>query len=187
MIKFSSLLCVQILMLQFVIAQPKNREIVNQPLEWFAFSSNLKLSKTITWMLDGQFRYASDFDQQQYQARTALEVKLSDHFTVSPLGYVYTWNYLYGEQPASFENNEHRIWEQIFYEHSISKLKIDHRLRLEQRFIESHTMMNNDIVGEGYSDKQNRLRYRIMIRMPINGPTIEAKSIFLSVYDEAFS
>jgi hypothetical protein len=186
MIKFSSLLCVQILTLQFVIAQPKNREIVNQPLEWFALSSNLKLSKTLTWMLEGQFRYASDFDQQQYQARTALEVKLSDRFSVVPLGYVYTWNYLYGKQPASFENNEHRIWQQIFYKHSLSKLKIDHRLRLEQRFIKSHTMMNNDIVDEGYSNKQNRLRYRFMVRMPINGPTIEAKSIFLSAYDEAF-
>jgi hypothetical protein len=179
-------LWVQILTLQFVIAQPKNREIVNQPLEWFALSSNLKLSKTLTWMLEGQFRYASDFDQQQYQARTALEVKLSDHFSVVPLGYVYTWNYLYGKQPASFRNNEHRIWQQIFYKHSLRKLKIDHRLRLEQRFIESHTMMNNDIVDEGYSNKQNRLRYRFMARMPINGPTIEAKSIFLIVYDEAF-
>ena len=186
MIKFSSLLCVQVLTLQFAIAQPKNREIVNQPIEWFALSGNLKLSKSFTWMLEGQFRYASDFDPQQYQARTALEIQISDHFSVVPVGYVYTWNYLYGEQPASFKNDEHRMWQQIFYRHSLSKLKIDHRLRLEQRFIESHAMVNNDIVDEGYSNKQGRLRYRFMARMPINGPTIEAKSIFLSVYDEAF-
>jgi hypothetical protein len=186
MIKFSSFLCVQILTFQVLVAQPKNREIVDQPIQWFALASNIKLNKSLTWMVEGQFRYASDFEPQQYQARTALEIRLSDHFSVVPLGYVYTWNYLYGEQPASFANDEHRAWQQIFYKHSLSKLKIDHRLRLEQRFIESQTMVNNEIVREGYTNKQHRLRYRIMVRMPLNGPTIEAKSIFLSLYDEAF-
>jgi hypothetical protein len=186
MIKFTSLLCVQLLALQVLFAQPRNREIVDQPIQWFALASNIKLSKSLTWMVEGQFRYASDFDPQQYQARTALEIHLSDHFSLVPLGYVYTWNYLYGEQPASFANNEHRIWQQIFYKHSLSKIKIDHRLRLEQRFIESHAVVNNEVIPEGYTNKQNRLRYRIMARMPINGAAIEAETLFLSVYDEAF-
>jgi len=186
MIKFTSLLCVQMLVVQLLFAQPKNRAIVDQPIQWFALASNIKLSNSLTWMLEGQFRYASDFDPQQYQARTALDIHLSDHFSVVPIGYVYTWNYLYGKQPASFANNEHRIWQQVSYKHSLSKLKVDHRLRLEQRFIESHSVVNNEIIPQGYTNRQHRLRYRLMIRMPLNRQAIQAKTIYLSVYDEAF-
>jgi predicted porin len=187
MIKLTSLASVLFLTFQFVNAQPKHREIVNQPLEWFALTSNLKLNKSLSLIIEGQFRYADHFDPQQYQLRTALDVKLNDHFSLVPLGYVYTWNYKYGKQPAAFANNEHRIWQQISYKHSLWKLKIDHRIRLEQRFIQVHSYDNNDaVIEEGYSNKQNRLRYRFMARMPINGSTFSPKTYFITVYEEAF-
>lgn len=172
--------------MQMASAQPSNREIVNQPIEWFALSSNLKISKTFAFMLEGQFRYADDFDPQQFQFRTALDVKLNDHFSIVPVGYVYTWNSRYGKQPAAFGNNEHRIWEQIFYKHAVGKVKIDHRLRLEQRFIQAKSKSDNDAVDDAYSRKQGRLRYRLMARMPLKGSSIAPKTYFLSVYEEVF-
>jgi hypothetical protein len=123
----------------------------------------------------------------QHQARTAIEFKVNDHFSVVPLGYVYTWNYLYGKQPNAFVNNEHRIYQQFFYKHSISRLKVDHRFRIEERMIQVHTKDPDHVVhDDGYSNHQVRFRYRFMARLPLNHAALDAKTVFASTYDEVF-
>lgn len=169
-----------------IFAQPANRAIVNQNIEWFSVTSNLKVSKRLTVILDGQFRFVQGFEPLQHQARTGLDVKINDHLSIVPLAYVRTWNYQYGKQPAAFANNEHRIWQQVFYKHNLWRMKVDHRIRLEQRFIQVHSQSGTEIIDEGYTNKQNRIRYRFMSRIPINHPNIDPKTYFASVYDEAF-
>lgn len=170
-----------------LLAQPANREIVNQSIEWAAITSNIKVSKKLTVIAEGQFRYARDFEPMQFQARTGLEVKLNDHFSIVPIGYVYTWNHLYGKQPATVENNEHRLWEQVSYSHSFGRVSLDHRLRLEQRFIQEHSLTKEgNLIDEGYGNRQNRLRYRFMAKIPINNVTIQPNTWFVALYDEVF-
>lgn len=167
-------------------AQPSGREIVNQPIEWFATTANLKLNKHFTLVLDGQYRFARDFEPQQFQARTMLDIAINDHLSIAPLAYVYTWNYLYGEQPASFRNNEHRIFQQVFVKHDLWHFKLDHRLRIEQRFIAVHRREGEQVIDEGYTNRQNRVRYRFMARLPLRGTKIEPGTFFASAYDEVF-
>jgi hypothetical protein len=170
-----------------LIAQPAGRAIVNQPIEWFSATANLKVHKRITWVLDAQIRFAESFDPMQNQARTALDFKVNDHFSIIPLGYVYTWNYLYGKQPNAYRNNEHRIWQQFFYKHSISKLKIDHRVRIEERMIQVHSKDQDNVVhDDGYTNHQVRFRYRFMARLPLNHAALDPKTLFASAYDEVF-
>lgn len=188
MIKFSSCLffCLT-LSIYTVFAQSSDRQKVNQSAQWLGITANTKISKRLTLVLEGQFRQVGNFDPQQYQLRAALDVKINDHFSIAPLGYVYTWNYRYGKQPAAFANNEHRIWQQICYKHTIGSLYVDHRLRLEERFIESHTTgIDGRVTNEGYVNKQTRFRYKLTARLPLNGSKIGPKSYFLSVYDEIF-
>ena len=167
--------------------QPVNREIVDQSLEWFSITSTIELTKKLSLMVEGQFRYAREFEPMQYQARTALELKLGDHFVLVPLGYVYTWNYKYGRQPAAFGNHEHRIWQQLFYKNSYGKFLVDHRLRFEQRFGQRRTTDNEGVTHyHGYDNRQFRLRYRFMVRLPLNNPEITPGTWFLGAYDEAF-
>lgn len=167
-------------------AQPANREIVNQSVQWLSVTSNLKVHKKLVLVLEGQFRQVKDFDPMQYQIRTALEIPLNKHFAVVPLGYVYTWNYKYGEQPTHFVNNEHRIWGQVMYKHHISRFNINHRVRLEQRYIQVHSERGGAVIDEGYDIRQNRVRYRFATTFPIGREKIEAKTYFGSLYDEAF-
>jgi hypothetical protein len=187
-IKLSSFLLFSlVLSLQLVFGQSGERETVTQPLQWFSISSNIKMNNRLSWLVEGQFRYADDFDQQQYQARTALDIKINEHFSVVPLAYVYTWNYLYGKQPVVFENNEHRIWQQVFYKHNLSRFKVDHRLRLEERFIQQHHITSDgSVVDDGYVLNQTRLRYRLMARLPLNSASIEPGTFFAAIYDELF-
>ena len=171
-----------------VYAQSAGRAVVNQPVQWFAATANLKLNKTLTAIVEAQYRYAGSFDPMQYQMRTALEVKLNSHFSIVPVGYVWTENFLYGKQPMTFKNNEHRIWEQVSYKHGFGRFKIDHRLRLEQRFIQVHSRTaEGSVADEGFANRQNRLRYRLMAKVPLGaGREIAPKTLFAAAYEEVF-
>ena len=175
-----------ILPVSVLIAQPAGREVVNQPIEWFSAASNIKLSNRLTLYIEGQFRYADDFDPMQYQARTSLDISLGKHWSISPLGYVYTWNYLYGEQPASIINNEHRIYQQVTYKHKVRNVSVSHRARVEERFIQVHEHEGDVVAYEGYDNHQIRFRYRFMATMPFKGDKVEPKSFYTAVYDEVF-
>jgi hypothetical protein len=169
------------------VAQPANREIVNQSVEWFGATANVKVSKRFSVQMDGQFRFARQWERSQHMVRAGLEYHINDHLSIVPFGYVYVWNYLYGKQPAAFENNEYRLWQQVFFKHSAGRIKVDHRLRLEQRFIQARSLSDEgDIIYHGYDTRQNRLRYRIMGRIALNNIAIEPKTFFISAYDEAF-
>jgi len=152
-----------------------------------AVSSSLKVTNRVSILIDGQFRQANHLDPMQYQARTALELKLNDHLSFVPLGYVYTWNYRYGKQPTAFINNEHRTWEQLTYKHHAGRIHFEHRVRLEQRFLQHHSVTSSgDVIDDGYSVLQHRLRYRLQARIPLNNPTIEPRTYYAIVYDEIF-
>jgi len=169
-----------------IYAQPANREIVNQPIEWFSLASSIKIHNRVSLIADGQFRYTQSFDPMQFQARTGIDFHLNKHLSVLA-GYVYTWNPKYGKQPAAFVNNEHRIYEQLNYKHSVGKFTLSHRIRIEQRYIQVHSVDQGGIIYDnGYSMHVNRGRYRFNAVVPIKREKLDAKSFFLNVYDEVF-
>jgi hypothetical protein len=172
------------LFVTIAVAQAPDRQTVSQSIEWFSLTTNIKVTPATTLIAEGQFRFAHTLDPMQFQLRTGVDFKLSKHFSVVPFGYVYTLNEQYGKQPATFINNEHRFWEQIAFKHTVGKLKIDHRLRYEQRFIQVHTKTaEGTITNEGFHNQQTRLRYRLMGKLPL---AKENESMFLSFYDEVF-
>ncbi|HEY1872600.1 MAG TPA: DUF2490 domain-containing protein [Chitinophagaceae bacterium] len=85
-------------------------------------------------------------------------------------------NYKTYTYPGNFkepvEVNENRIWEQFIMSHSISRVKIEHRYRIEQRWL------NGDFF--------NRFRYRLATATPINHSTIIDNTVYISVFDELF-
>jgi hypothetical protein len=162
------------------------REKAEQSIEWFSLVNNIKINDKLTVLAEGQFRYAGAFQPMQFQARTGLNVKVNEHFSYMPLGYVYSWNPIYGVQPAAYSNNEHRLFEQVQYKHKAGVFHLDYRLRLEQRFLQVHETDNGEVVSKGYTLYMNRLRTRVAAQVPINHKTMEAKTVFASFYDELF-
>jgi len=162
-----------------------DRQKVTQAVQWFAFNSHIKIHKKVSILAEGQFRYAQTFDPMQFQLRTGVDYTINKHFSVLA-GYVYSWNPIYGKQPASFVNNEHRIFEQVIYKHQLGRFNISHRGRLEQRFIQVHQNSNGEIINEGYDLYLNRARYRLAINIPLNNAKMEPKTVYASVYDEVF-
>ena len=159
---------------------------VSQPIEWTSFNLYVAFSKRIALVNDGNFRFVQNFQSQQHQLRSGLEIVISKKLSVVPIGYSYIWNYRYGEQPAKYVNNEFRFWQQIQYKHKIGRVAIGHRLRIEERNIEKHDDPNKDgkIVNEGYTNEQFRLRYRLNSILPLTAVEGATKYYFLNVWDE---
>lgn len=176
-----------------LIAQ-QSREVVDQPTEWFATTSSMKMSPKFSLYLDGQYRFVKDFQPMQFQIRVGGDFKMSEKLSLMPLGYVYVWNPLYGEQPAIYVNDEHRIFQQVQFKHYLKRIRFQHRLRIEERFLQRHhTEPDGTIVDEGYNNQQLRIRYRFLANIPINNnqegsdkSQFDPKTLYIQLYDEVF-
>lgn len=164
----------------------QSREEVTQATEWFSTGSNIKIHKRMTVMVEGNYRFVQSLDPMQFQIRTGLDFTINKHLTVMPFGFVYTWNPIYGKQPAQYSNNEYRFFEQVAYKHTFGRVNMSHRVRLEQRHAQVHALENGDVVYEGYDNHTNRIRYRLMLQIPISNMKIEPKTLFANMFYEGF-
>ena len=161
--------------------------VVNQLSEWSAVTTSIKLTKKIAIYADGHFRYVENFQPMQNQLRFGVEYLVSDKLSVMPVGFAYIRNFIYGKQPTRFENNERRIYQQVIYKHASGRFGFNHRFRIEERFIQFHSVNASDqVVDEGFTNLQVRLRYRGTITYPLNSTAIKAGTLFAAVYDEIF-
>jgi hypothetical protein len=76
----------------------------------------------------------------------------------------------------SEETTEDRIYEQFSLKNRWERPVVEHRFRLEQRWVEEADVTNY----------KNRLRYRLQITLPLNQPTMGPGAHFLNFYDELF-
>jgi hypothetical protein len=77
-----------------------------------------------------------------------------------------------GDFKSPVLSHEHRVWEQLTLTNNISRVKLEHRYRIEQRFFSS-----------GY---RNRFRYRLNAIVPINSATVKKGTVYGSAYNEVF-
>ena len=82
---------------------------------------------------------------------------------------------------------EHRIWEQYIINQSFSggghASSLQHRFRLEQRFLPKLVINNNELDKDGYNFSQ-RFRYFIRGIFPLAPCTKFEKGMFVSLQDE---
>lgn len=67
---------------------------------------------------------------------------------------------------------EARIWQQFIISQYLARLKFEHRFRIEERWLNKNFA--------------NRFRYRIQLAVPINHEKIEAKTFFVTAFNEVF-
>ncbi|WP_158827043.1 DUF2490 domain-containing protein [Mucilaginibacter lacusdianchii] len=80
--------------------------------------------------------------------------------------------YGYDELDEGPQVTETRLWEQFNLTQYISRIKLDHRYRVEQRWLST-----------GY---RNRFRYRLTATVPFNYPKMQKGAVFFSGFGEAF-
>ena len=141
---------------------------------WYMYFFNTTLNES-PWGVQGDIQYrnwnlAGDLEQLllrggiTYQPKMA-EVKLT-------LGYGNITTGTYG--PETSNNSESRIYQEVLFPVKFgTRLHTNHRFRYEQRFPESQAF-------------RTRYRYNVFINIPLNKPTMDSKTVYLSLYNEIF-
>lgn len=150
------------------------------------YFGNHRLSERWGIHTEYQWRRADLFnDWQQSLLRLGVDYysKSGAQFTA---GYGWIRSYQYGDQPISYNLNEHRIWEQLILKSKAGRFDFQHRYRLEQRFLENWVKDADGTYNmDGFLFRQ-RVRYRFLVTMPISRKEMASNTLFLAVYDEPF-
>lgn len=141
---------------------------------WFIYFGNQKISKKMNLWNEVQVRNYDIFsDRQQLLLRAGLGYDLSENNNNVLIGYAFinSQNYI----PNSDEKNsvnEHRMYQQFIHRNNFGRVFLQHRLRMEQRFLPN--------------DFQSRGRYFLSANIPINNNKMLPKTIYASAYNEVF-
>lgn len=136
---------------------------------WFTYGATYRISDKISVsnvVQSWHYEIADNFN--------FLFTSLTLNYHVSPK---LTTSVAYGwmDIDSGFENNgphtyENRTYEQLGYKHKLINLPFDHRLRLEQRFLNKPAPTENVM--------HNRMRYRIGTKITLN------KTLFIRLNNE---
>ena len=149
------------------------KQIDDQVHGWVAYQGNHHLSTKFDLHTEYQWRRADGFaDWQQSLTRIGLDYKLNPSVTISG-GYGWILTYPYGSQPIANRTNENRLWQQVILKQPIGNFQVQHRYRLEQRWIDNQF--------------KQRMRYRAQVLIPLQKSFVDKQQgWFLNLNDEVF-
>jgi hypothetical protein len=152
-----SLLCTA----QLALAQASSRVVDVNRHAWLAYSGDHRVAGRWGLHIDGQWRRAEMGTRwQQYQIRPGLNFAASRGVLLT-VGYAFTKTFPYGEFPLKTSVPEHRIYQQALITHFRGWMRVQHRIRMEQRFIRYP-----DPQPRKYT-YQNRFRYMLRGEIPL--------------------
>ena len=162
------------------------KNISNQFNAWALYTGTHKISSKVNLMTEYQWRRAEGFKHwQQSLLRLGLEYEINPKVSVM-WGYAWIKTFPYGSQPVLHEFNENRLFEQLNLKDKIGRFEIQHRYRLEQRWLEQYAKnATNDIVQVD-PVYRNRIRYRAMAMVPLSRKEMGDNTLFLNVNNELF-
>ncbi|WP_298237664.1 DUF2490 domain-containing protein [uncultured Algibacter sp.] len=137
---------------------------------WLIYIGNVKLKNNWDFHNEVQYRnYDAAGDLEQLLLRTGLGYSFNEgrNNILFGYGYILSENYV-DDSDDKISVNEHRIFQQFISKQKIGRIKLTHRYRFEQRFVEE--------------DFKMRFRYFLAINIPF----FKSKKLYFSVYDEVF-
>lgn len=154
---------------------------------WYAGIINHKIDKK--WSAQIEYQWRRDHwitDWQQSLLRPALNYQLLPN-TQLQLGAAWVVTFNYGDYPLnSFGKTypEYRLHEQVMFSQDAGRLSLQHRLRLEQRWVGRF----NDAASEAPDayTYTNRARYMLRMQCPLQGRTLDDHEFYAAAYDELF-
>lgn len=156
---------------------------------WYMYFGTTKISDRWSIHTEAQHRnyqVAANIDQ------LLLRAGLNYHYTnqhgqksIITAGYAQIYSYPFEKSLKDSYSTEYRIWQQLITNSVLGKINLNHRYRLEQRWVERASETNYF----------NRARYRLMVTYPLfrkeevtanDRHKITPGTTYLGVYDEVF-
>jgi len=163
------------LLLLFALFQAPVRAQVNGEQQlgaWYMYFGTLRVAERWSVHTEAQFRfYDLGGNFNQLLLRTGANYHISQE-AIATAGYAYIGtDPTFADSAAGINHiGEHRLFEQFILKNAVGKVAVEHRYRLEQRFL----------YGDVPSDTQHRARYRLQLTLPLGN------TFFLNFYDEVF-
>lgn len=139
---------------------------------WYMYFGNNKINKK--WNLHNEIQYRNfnaAGDLEQLLIRTGIGYDLTENNNNILLGYGFILSKPY-KNGIKTENIEHRIFQQYITKQKFGRLYLQHRYRLEERFLEDEFRM--------------RFRYFLGFNIPVNHKEMIPKTWYGSFYNEIF-
>ncbi len=142
---------------------------------WIIYIGSKKINDKWNWHHEVQYRnYNFIGDLEQLLLRTGFGVNLTpgNNNLLLGYGYILSENYIAGTDDK-LSIGEHRIFQQFITKQSFGRVSIQHRYRIEERWVED-------------SDFKWRFRYFLALNIALNNKELVADTWYLSLYDEIF-
>lgn len=141
---------------------------------WLIYFGNKKINSKWNIHNEVQYRnYNAIGDLEQLLLRTGVGYNLTEDNNNILLGYGYILSENYnGDSDDKVSVNEHRIFQQFITKQSLWKVKLSHRYRFEQRFVENDFSM--------------RFRYFLGLNIPFQNKENGKNPLYFSAYNEIF-
>ncbi len=135
---------------------------------WLIYIGSKQLNTKWNLHHEVQYRnYNAIGDLEQLLLRTGLGYAIDTNTNVLlGYGFIRSENFINGTSEKN-STNEHRVFQQLISKQRIGKVKLSHRYRFEQRFLEN--------------DVRLRFRYFLGVNLPIHN-----SKYYLSAYNELF-
>ena len=140
---------------------------------WMIYFGNKKLNDKFNLHHEVQYRnYNAIGDLEQLLLRTGVGYNLSPNNNNLLLGYGFIRSENYGDTSVKSLVNEHRIYQQFITKQSFGRVSVQHRYRLEERFVDD--------------DFKMRFRYFLAANVALTNKTLMPKTFYASAYNEIF-
>lgn len=141
---------------------------------WFVYFGNQKINKRLNWHNEVQYRnfnFAGDLEQLLIRTGLGYDLSENNNNILLGYGYIHSEPYIAGTEDK-LKTDEHRIFQQFITKQQFGRVNIQHRYRVEERFLKG--------------DFKMRLRYSLSLNIPINKKVMEKNTIYASAYNEIF-
>ncbi len=151
---------------------------------WFMYFGDHPISRKWQVHLEGQWRRHDVINRwQQLLLRPAINLEVNPNLVLTG-GYAYVKSFPYGDFPARDVFPEHRIFQQLLLKHKVGRVDVQHRYRLEQRFIGQVLRSASGSPAVDSWRYQNRFRYFVKAALPLSSS--KESKWYLGFYDEVF-
>jgi len=140
---------------------------------WNRIDLRGKLNDRWGFFLEGELRSTRFYDDYFfYEIAGGPTFSLAKGFSLAMSAGHYVLYQTGGDFIDPPVQDEFRLWEQMQMDQNLGRLRFDHRLRAEQRWI--------------CGDYHNRFRYRFLVQAPVNRKKIEPGAFYCAVSEELF-
>ncbi|MFN8665720.1 MAG: DUF2490 domain-containing protein [Gemmatimonadaceae bacterium] len=152
---------------------------------WFNLVGENRFSRKWYLDYDVSLRRSGPLDEmQQILPRMGVRYQVNPAVRLT-WGYAFAETWPYGKLPNTFRFPEHRMWEQLQLNHAIGRVALNHRYRLEQRWLGRVGLQDGEESVQNWV-RTNRMRYRIQATLPLQGKTLDDGEFYVQGNNELF-